>query len=247
MSVPIVPSSTKNLNSVVDNVYEKEAVLRGKHMDKLMNFKVASGFSWREPPVSWIGNIFPTESTYHPLVVNSDYEIAMNLYSLEGATDDNGTPLSDGVKQMYRKKIRTIVEDSDYLQSLFVSRMIYVILIILIVVLIIFESYATAIIPIIIILVRAIYMNLVGYDLAKQDGLNRWSNFENTMSSKFNSGDTPEAVLKKLEASEEHQKELQAKYHAAGMPHNTSTVGSNLGMAAAGLIGAFAGVFAAKK
>jgi hypothetical protein len=239
-----VPTSSESLNTTIGNIYDKEAAIRGKNINRLMNFKVASGFSWREPPVSWIGNIFPTESTYHPLVVNSDYEIAMNLYSLEGAIDDNGAPLSDGVKQMYRKKIRTIVEDSDYLQSLFTSRMIYVILIILIIILIIFESYATAIFPIIIILVRAIYMNMVGYDIAKQDGLNRWSNFENTMNSKFNSGDTPEAVLKKLEAIDEHNKEIQAKYHAAGMSHNTSTTGTNLAMAAAGFL---TGIFSAKK
>lgn len=85
---------------------------------------------------------------------------------------------------------------------------------------------------------------MVGYDIAKQDGLNRWSNFENTMNSKFNSGDTPEAVLKKLEAIDEHNKEIQAKYHAAGMSHNTSTTGTNLAMAAAGFL---TGIFSAKK
>jgi hypothetical protein len=220
------------------NIINSAGLLFGKNVKQIENFKVASGFSWREPPVSWIGNIYPTETTYHPLVVNSDYEIATNLFSLEGATDDNGAPLDEAKKNMYRAKIKKIVEDSEYLQELNFSRMIYTIFIISIIILLIFKQYEIAVAPLFGIFLLCAYNHVYKYEVAKSNGLNKWSEFANRLNSEQLSGSTPQAILDKFRISEEHEKELQAKYNNLGMGTNASMKDTNIGIIGlAGLVG----------
>lgn len=65
---------------------ELSALSQGIDLNVVSKFNIAQGFDWSEAPlIPWIAGVFPTESTYHPLIVSNDYEIATNLFSIEGS------------------------------------------------------------------------------------------------------------------------------------------------------------------
>ena len=197
--------STQNNNSQSSADNSQGSVLGsilGKNVNKIQNFTVASGFSWREPPLSWIGNIYPTERTYHPLVVNNNYEIATNLFSLEGAEDTDGKPLDDNKKKLYRDKIRTLVEDSSYLQELYISRVCFTFIIIVFIVLLVLKEYGYAIGLAGATFFVVLYYYIYGYNAARIEGQTKWTEFANMLNSELRSGTTPNEILNKLKQSD---------------------------------------------
>lgn len=216
-----------------NDVIDKIALMQGKNIKNIEKFTVSTGFSWIEPPATFIGEIFPSETTYHPLLNNTNYEIATNIFSVEGSD------LPNDAKKMYKAKIQAIVEDSFYLKSLASSRVVYTLMIIFIIFLIITSSGIAQIVSAVaVLLLYALYRNLWVYPPNKVEGRTKWNEFTNRYNASQASGSTPQAILESFRIDDQQVAALQDKYNRAGIGQNASLVGSNENTILSALAGA---------
>jgi hypothetical protein len=236
MSNPILsPNSlnaTVNINSVND-LGENQMMLNqanmGINVKKAMSFQVDPGFAWIEPPISGIlGYINPNESTYHPLLENTNYEIASNLFSVEGATT-----LSQEQKNIYKAKIKGIVENAYVIKekgSIYKATIFLIIIIIVIMILLFIQGNSTIIYILsgfaVVSLLFIGYKYLIGIPTAIGDGIKDWNTFSNKLSSYTASGLTANNILNKF-SENENTEMIQKKYDNLGMGTNASLQGSN--------------------
>lgn len=210
----------------------------GIKASKTLNFQVGTGFSWRDPPLSWAGYIYPTDSTYHPLLNHSNYEIATNLYSVEGS----GLP--EDQKNIYKNKIKDIVESSYEVKTwggIYFTLIIFAFIILLVLLFIIIDFPTGAIFSGIAggVCFIVLLWKFFGLVSAKGKGIESWQNFEMAFNAAQSAGSTPLSILDKLKGDDRYAEEqLQKKYEKAHMPENSSLAGSILsGVVTAAILG----------
>jgi hypothetical protein len=214
--------------------------MQGVDVSKASNFKVASGFSWRDAPYSPIlGYLFPGETTYHTLMNASDYELASNLFSISGSN------MRDDEKKIYTDKMREIVVDNPYLNYVCTKNMIIIVLLI-IAALIFFGSNQLD--PnttnILLFLIGGIIflqsIALLGEGFMKSQGEARWNDFTTMINAKLASGKSATALLQEINDKDDIRK-MELKYAQSGMGSNISTQGTNMEIITGVAIGSMIG------
>jgi hypothetical protein len=182
----------------------------GTDVDKASKFKIDVKYEWIDPPIyKFLGTYFPSETTYHPLLNHSDYEIASNLFSIRGAPN-----LSDQKKTEYEEKVERIVKDSYYLNAYGNNNFSCLILIMLALFLLFSGNVAGYYAVLFLTFCVFIYNNLMGYPSAKAMGTVKWNEFINSFSAEINSGNTPKAILEKYKQDRDRENALQAQLYA---------------------------------
>jgi hypothetical protein len=218
------------LENALSNIDKTNQATMGFDTKKVLNFNISTGFDWREPPLSGvIGHLFPTDDTYHPLLNNSNYEIATNLFSVEGSN------LSDMEKEKYKNKIKDVVINAYNVKGM---AFIYHSIIILIIFVILFLYFSSTnnnigkIFSYILASLSAFLMVIGIYKvvLAKGYGYNDWKTFETKFSAHNVSGATSKSILEKFQSEFDKEKyiEIQEKYAKNGMSNNSSLDGTSL-------------------
>lgn len=210
----------------------------GLNASKTLQFNVSNDFNWIDEPISQIGYIYPTDTTYHPLVYQSNYEIAQNLFTIQGSN------LSPEDKNKYTNKVKKIVEKSTYVRSMGSVYFTFLILAIITLIAIMFGfANKTPFIIIAFIMLFYIGANFV-YAQTMADGVGKtiWFDFINTYNSLNNSGKTAAAILQELKNDNVREEE-----HLRQMQYNSNNM-RNKNTASNGFLGAFLGsLLAAKK
>ncbi len=206
---------------------EMAALAQGINVNMVSKFNIAPGFDWIEAPLMpSVGYIFPTEATYHPLIVSNNYEIATNLFSIEGS----GLPEEEKAK--YRAKVESLVKLGPRLSTIFaVNTATLIILIIGAIIILLARSKTFPIIgTIIAVAVCLVTGHVFLGPMNDAAGRARWNDFVGMLNSRLSSGATPAAILKQLAEDDRVDKAaIQQKYNNAGMGSNTSLVSSALG------------------
>ncbi len=216
-----------DIASFLKSTTDTQQAVAGINAEKALKFQVGTGFSWRDPPLSLFGYLFPSDSTYHPLLNSTNYEIATNLFSVEGS----GLP--DSEKTIYKNKIKDIVMTAPRIKAMGKIYLMIIVFAIILLLGIIFTSYdfmsSGALLLMFVgmcILTSASYL-ITMFDV-DGDGYRNWYQFESAYNAAQASGSTPQHILEKMKMDEHTEQELHAKYQAVNMPNNSSLAGSAL-------------------
>ena len=123
------PSLGQSLNKMADNQMASQGL---RDSNTLYNNTVAASFTWVEPKSGFFANVFPSDSTYHPLY-NHDYlEITQNLAAAQSLPSE---------QQASRKQaIKDIVVGSYYMGYMRVVYLALIILCVMVVLYFLFKS-----------------------------------------------------------------------------------------------------------
>lgn len=199
----------------------------GIRADKALSFNVQNKFEWRDPPVSGvIGKIWPTEATYHPLLNNTNYEIAYTMAAIEGEES-----LSAEEKDMYKRKVKDIVVDAPgviYRGRAYLCGILVVVCLLLILV---SSGGLNTLLWFIIagLTVGVFYYMAKSVLFAPAEGLENWSNFSNEFSAAINSGKTISAILDGFRASDDRRAEARMMADRGTNSGSWSFLGALLG------------------
>lgn len=159
-------------------------------------------FRWIEPPISSIGNIFPSEATYHPLLSNSKHEIASYLFNIEGSD------LQEEQKDIYRQKVQDIVETGPFIQARAAFYGFLVITIIALIITINIQNPNYWIVTVLVVI--TILTGINAYGFSSVYGKSKWMDFENDLQSQINAGVLPNKILENYRQEEQNQKMVDA-------------------------------------
>jgi hypothetical protein len=166
---------------------------------------VNADFIFMEPPlVQGLWYVFPNESTYHPLIKSSNYEILTNLISIEEAGN-----LNKEQKEETQNKVKKIVEEAPMIQSRAKAIGFVIGFIICLVLILLFgnNKFFSFLIGIFLLLVVVFTVDFAL--LAKARGKNVWNDF----TIKYNAAKRSQnvnALLKKFEDEESRMLHLEA-------------------------------------
>lgn len=218
---------SSDFSSFLKTTADTQQAVAGINADKALKFQVGTGFSWRDPPISPLGYVFPSDSTYHPLLNSSNYEIATNLFSVEGS----GLPESE--KNLYKKKIKDIVESAHAVKVWGNIYLAFIIIVtaILMMVLFAYVGWESArILSNIMLICGILFLGAVSFGLIGASGLgiNDWYRFESVYNAAQSSGSTPQRILEQMKMDDRSEQDMHMKYQMANMPNNSSLAGSTL-------------------
>ncbi len=207
----------------VANVLESSSGIKS---EKALNFNMDNQLMWRDPPISPLGYIWPTDETYHPLFKGSSYEIASNLVSIEGEKS-----MSDEEKNIYKNKVQQVVINAPYIKAMGNVYIFAILIVITIILIVIFRSNIF-IIAGVVLAVGLIYNLIYAFTMASGAGYNRWADFMNRYNAHSASGSTVDEILNKFR--EDEDRENNRRVLAAS---NSSRSGSFIGSLTGSLIG----------
>jgi hypothetical protein len=164
----------------------------GQDYDKTKNAKVTTAYRWQEPPISPLGYIFPSDSTYHPLLNNSNYEILYNRAAIEGAQD-----LSEEEKNKYRTAVEKIVTEAPYIKAMGGVYLFSILAILMLVVMYFFPAMQNTISKYVLIgfMAAAAINGIYASAFAKGVGTQTWVDFTMKLNSSQYSGQSVAKIL----------------------------------------------------
>jgi hypothetical protein len=216
----------------IGNLSDALSASSGINATKALSFQLNTEFEWIEAPITSFGYIWANDYTYHPLLNNTNYEIAYNLYNIEKQN------LSVDEKQKYNAKVKKIVTEAPYIKAM---SWFYCLMILTIILLIIkFISGVNMNIVLLITGGIALISLLYAMIFAKGVGDNTWIEFIAKYNASSGAGANSEAILKSFKGDDDRVEMMtQMKYS-----NNRNNSGSDGFLGA--LIGSLAGSYLKK-